>query len=107
MVRETVVPGNEEWDPRNARQVMIPGYAIESLSTLDRHKIAPAKSLILEAVEFQDDELMEDVLRHIAFDAAKEGKLRNLVGKIALHDEQIKAMEAENVRARSQDRTEV
>lgn len=91
-------PGNEEYDPRNHRSVLIPGYVNECLNGLPPEKVPTAVSLIQEAEEFQDDELRAYCYRYLATDAGSESKRVRVMAGIAVHDEAMRIVEAENRR---------
>lgn len=90
--------GNDEHDPRNFRSVILPDYTLESLSALPEGKYSAAASLLSEAIEFQDDEMFDEVCRRIAFESTKEGKLRDHVAKIAITDQALENQDRESTR---------
>lgn len=88
--------GPEDFDPRNHRSLLIPGYERESLVDLNQEDVAILNPLMLEAEEFFDEALDQFCWRYIALRTGKGAARANLVAGVARSDEQLQVLEAEN-----------
>lgn len=93
------VLGNEgDFDPRNHKSFLIPGYELESLADVPEEKAVNLNSLLLEADELELDEMRDYCHRWIALHTGVDGKRARLAAEVAKRDEALRMVEAENRR---------
>ena len=73
-------------DPRNA-QGIVDDNKLEWLGNLTQQEIVILNSLMQEAEEFADEDLMRFCQRHIRLRTAKGGERAELYAKVAIQDE--------------------
>jgi hypothetical protein len=73
-------------DPRN-HLGLVDDKKLEWLGDLTSQEIILLNSLMQEADEFADEDLMKFCQRHIRLRSAKGGKRAELMAKVAIHDE--------------------
>jgi hypothetical protein len=73
-------------DPRN-HLGLVDNTKLEWLGKLRRDEIILLNSLMQEAEEFADEDLMKFCQRHIRLGTAEKGERAELMAKVAIHDE--------------------
>lgn len=88
--------GGEDFDPRNHKSVLLPGYERECLMVTEPSQRPAINALLLEADEFKDEWLEAFCFRNGAIQSSERDGRVQTMAKIAVHDEALKRVEAED-----------
>lgn len=85
-----------DFDPRNHKSFLLPGYELESLADVPAHLVGNVNSLWHEAEDLELDYQQVFVERWLALNGGIDAKRAKLAADVAKRDEALRMVEAEN-----------
>lgn len=85
-----------DFDPRNHKSFLIPGYELESLGDIPLEKVGILNGLMCEAEELELEEQVVFCARWIALHGGVDAKRAKLAADVAKRDESLRLVESEN-----------
>lgn len=91
-----VLTNDGDFDPRNHKSFLLPGYELESLVDIPAEKVGILNGLMGEAEELEFDEQRIFCERWMALNGGVDAKRAKLTANVAMRDEALRMVEAEN-----------